>query len=301
MKKGWIWLIMLALPLCSIATGLYAFADLLAEDKSAPTITVAEETLELSVMAEESALLQGISAWDNRDGDVTSNMVVEGISNVSSDGRVKVTYAAFDRAGNVAKVTRNVQYTDYSSPVFGLKRALVFGGGSTPDVTGYMTAEDVVDGRLDNRIKGTLVSDTNSLSYAGLHEVEFRVTNSLGDTARIKLPVEIYPANEYNAMLELTDYLVYVKKGSAFDAKSYLKALSIGAAEYSLKEKSADVKVSINGASGLNGSGDDVHFIKVDMEDAVDTMVPGIYSVTYKATMDERYAGYTRLNVVVEE
>ena len=45
---------------------------------------------------------------------------------------------------------------------------------------------------------------------------------------------------------------------------------------------------------------DDIIEIEVEIDDSVDTGVPGVYSVTYSVTMD-RYKGFTRLNVVVEE
>ena len=48
-------------------------------DTAGPVITVEEGLLEISVKDEETALMQGISAWDNRDGDVTGRMLVESI------------------------------------------------------------------------------------------------------------------------------------------------------------------------------------------------------------------------------
>lgn len=243
---------------------------------------MADDELEISVLASDEELLQGVSAQDGKDGDVTGSIVIERISNITSEHTATITYAAFDEAGNVAKASRTLRYTDYTGPRFGQTKALVFSDSTSPDVLDYMTAQDMLDGDLSDRVKGTLVSDATSLNYVGLHQVEFRVSNSMGDTVHIKLPVEVYEAGTYNASVELTDYLVYVKKGADFKAEDYLETLTVGSINYSLKVENTDLD------------------IEVDIADPVDADVPGVYSVAYTVTMD-RYVGYTRLNVVVEE
>ena len=76
--------------------------------------------LEVSVDAGEEELLQGISAWDNRDGDLTSEIMVDHISTLVSDNTAKITYVVFDRSDNASKLTRTIAYTDYETPKFSL-------------------------------------------------------------------------------------------------------------------------------------------------------------------------------------
>lgn len=286
-----------ALVLFGAGTALYTFANVIREDHTPPEITIAQDTLELSVSDSRDALLQGVTAQDQHDGDVTDSIVVEHISDITPESTATVTYAAFDRAGNVAKTTRTLLLRDYEPPRFEQHQALVLPEGGQQDVLAFMGATDVIDGDISGHIKGSLVSDTNSLSKAGAHQVEFRVTNSLGDTARITLPVDVYPATAYNAAVTLSDYLVYVSKGTVFHGEKYLKSLDVGAMSYSLMGEDPDVQVLINNPD----VGSAMHVVHVDMNEDVNTAVPGIYSVTYSVTMNDQYAGFTRLNVIVEE
>lgn len=314
MKKKRNWLFILPLLLCLAVTILYAMVFVWSDDETPPVITLDGEEIRISVNASEAELLSGVTARDDRDGDVTAGIVVEKISNIADDHTATITYAAFDRSGNVSKTTRKLYYTDYTAPRFGQTRALVFQEGTSPDVLSFMTAEDAMDGDLSRQVKGTLVSDTTSLSYAGLHRIEFRVTNSMGDTVHLTLPVEIYDAGSYNATVNLTEYLVYVEKGAQFNALDYLKNLTVGSMPYSLKGDDPEILLTVNGevisgaAGGENGGSigtaggtgsENMIEIGISLNSPVDTGVPGVYSVTYTVTMN-RYVGYTRLNVVVE-
>ncbi|MBQ8813378.1 MAG: hypothetical protein IJZ85_02620 [Lachnospiraceae bacterium] len=315
MKKKRSWLFILPFILCAAATIIYSAVFVWSDDSTPPVITIDSGEIEVSVLSEESELFRGVSAVDERDGDVSADIVVEKISNITDERTATITYAAFDRSGNVAKATRRVRYTDYTEPRFGLTRALIFQKGGSPDVLSYVTAEDQVDGDLGDKVKGTLVSDTSSLSYSGIHEIDFRVTNSMGDTVHLVLPVEVYDTGEYNATAALEQYLVYIQRDSDFRAESYLKELTIGSLDYSLKGDDPEIALYINGQRvgdagtenpddpGENGGAidpEDIIRIDIDMKNEVNTGVPGVYSVTYTVTMN-RYIGYTRLIVVVEE
>ena len=278
-------------------TALYAVTNVMTEDHTPPVITVDSEVLEVSVGYTQEDLLRGVTAKDDRDGDVTGSIVVEQIADIAPDHTAQITYAAFDRSGNVKKAKRTLSLRDYESPRFLQKRALVMPEGTNEDVLGYMGAMDLIDGDISGHIKGNLVSDTVSLSRAGAHQVEFRVTNSMGDTAKITLPVDVYPVTVYNASVQLSEYLVYLPKGSAFHPEKYLKSLTVGSLSYSLRGDDPDVEVLINRTE----PGSARHVMQVDMIDSVNPAVPGIYSVVYTVTMNDQYAGFTRLNVIVEE
>ena len=47
---------------------------------------------------------KGVSARDNRDGDVTHTIIIESITAINEDHVAVVSYAAFDRSGNVGNV-----------------------------------------------------------------------------------------------------------------------------------------------------------------------------------------------------
>lgn len=305
MKKKRRWLVLIPLILCAALTAAYTFLFVVNQDINPPVIHVDDEVLKVSVSAENEQLLKGVSAWDDVDQDVSDLIVIEDISEIASDSTAKITYAAFDASGNVAKTSRTLQYTDYTSPHFLQKRALVFNANSSMDVLSCIGAEDVLDGDLSSKVKGTLISDTVSLSYAGLHTIEFRVTNSMGETVRISLPVDVVESDAYNASVELSDYLVYVPLQSEFDGEDYLSLLKIGATEYALDDSDDSIRTYVNNYVNPDryiGSGATI--INVEMNSTVNTSVPGVYSVTYTVTLERgttEYVGFSRLNVVVEE
>lgn len=273
---------MAALVLCAGLTAAYTVLFIWSDDTTPPVIAMTADTLEASVSASDAELLAGVTATDNRDGDVTASLLVQGVSNLVDD-TVTVTYAAFDAAGNVAKTSRTVRYTDYEQPRFDLNNSLVFNSGTSMDVLGRIHAKDQRDGGLSDRIKAELVSNTGSLAYPGTHEVEFRVTNSLNDTAYITLPVDVLPAGDYNATVVLKDYMVYLPRGREFNARSYLRGLDIGMSREVLENLSdMDIQVDSN----------------------VRTDTPGVYSACFTVTYAPgamEYVGYSRLIVVVED
>lgn len=281
-KRNWLYLILIAL--CLGAFLGYRAIDRINTDRQAPVITFSGETLELSVSEPVSAFLQGVTATDHIDGDVTASLVVESVGLADSSGTVNVTYAAFDAAGNVSKAERQARYTDYESPRFSLSKSLTFTEYSGFDIFQIVSVEDLIEGDISHRIRITSL-DESPISARGTHEVELRVSNSLGETVKLILPVEVYPAGTYDAVLELTDYLVYLPAGSDFDAQSFLYTFTGSGGKVSL-------------TSGLPSA------YTLRTEGTVDTDTPGVYSVEYRVTKTDGeilHTGYAKLIVVVEE
>lgn len=281
-KKDWISIILIIL--CVAALLGYRAVARLTKDVTPPVISVEEQLLEISALEPRTALLQGISAQDKADGDVTASLVVESVRLLRADGTATVTYAAFDKAGNVSKAEREVRFSDYRSPRFSLSRPLLFTQTSSYDVLSIITAEDMLDGDITHRIRATVLDEVPT-GYTGTHHIQFRVTNSLGEMVELVLPVEIYTPSLFEGTLELTDYLVYIKQGDSFNARSYLKSFSLGRETISLKGQwPEEIKELISGK--------------------VDTGVPGVYTIDYEVTCEQGtqiYTAYSRLIVVVEE
>lgn len=266
----------------------YQAWDRIKTDNKAPEITIGTEILDLSVSAPKSDLLQGITALDDQDGDVSGSMVVEGIKALDSNGTMEVSFAAFDRAGNVSKGIRTVRYTDYEPPRFSLTSDMVYAYNSNFDPLKDISAADPLEGDLQHRIHAISLDDA-SVASLGDHEVEFRVTNSLGDTIRLTLPVTVYAKEDRDLSVELTDYLIYLKTGSRFDADSYLASVTSGHVFYPME-------------AGLPDG------YSVRTSGTVDTHEPGVYSVDYTVTYTQTtstgnnyISGLARLIVIVEE
>ena len=284
------WLLLLLIVLCLAAFFGYREYDGLHTDTRAPKIFLDEQPLEVSVEDDRSALLTGVTASDNVDGDVTDSLVVESVNLLDSDGAISVGYAAFDSAGNVAKATREGRYIDYESPRFTLSAPLIYTLDRSFDVLSTVGAVDVIDGDIQHRVRAT-VKDGKAVTTLGSHRVQFQVTNSLGDTVSAIFPVEVLSPGVYNATLELTDYLIYLPKGSSFNAEDYLSSFTWLGEEYSLE----------------GGLPEDY---ALRTRGTVRTGYPGVYAIEYRVTytdrdeknpdFDRKYTGYSKLIVVVE-
>ena len=287
-NRNWFWFLVIILTVAA-ALG-YQSLDAMRTDKKAPEIRMDMDMLEVSVEEPKSALLQGVTAEDNRDGDVTDSLVVENISILDESGTVKVGYAAFDAAGNVARAERQAVYTDYISPRFTLKKPLVYTQGTSFDVLSNVGATDVFDGDIQHRVRATVLGE-ETINTAGTHVVQFQVTNSLGDTQTENFPVEVMTGDPYEAEVELSQYIVYLPAGSPFNAASYLK-------EFTYLRNTVEL-------NGVVPAGFDL-----ETKGVVQTQNPGTYTVAYTLTYTERnennpnasreYSAYTKLIVVVE-
>ena len=93
--------------LCTLDVILMALSVVLYldEDRTAPVIHMEEAELEYRDGMSDEELLEGVTATDETDGDVTGSLVVEKVSEVGN-GTVIVSYGAKDAANNVAKASR---------------------------------------------------------------------------------------------------------------------------------------------------------------------------------------------------
>nr|WP_308626183.1 hypothetical protein [uncultured Eisenbergiella sp.] len=77
----------------------------LGKDRTAPVISFGENLAGYEEGMDEALLLQGVTAADDRDGDVSDSLLVEKIAGTNGK-EVIVTYVARDSANNVGKASR---------------------------------------------------------------------------------------------------------------------------------------------------------------------------------------------------
>lgn len=272
--------------------GLYKFKMRDGVDSKGPEITMDSETISVSVNDDEKRILSGITAMDEKDGDVTDSLIVETYSNFVEKGRRNVTIAAFDKNNHVTKVSRELVYSDYHSPRFNLSAALRF-PLNTEDIFKYISADDVLDGNLTSKIK-VASGETVKSDMAGLYTLTFSVANSAGDVSELPVTVEIYDATkEYNTpTISLTNYIVYVNKSAEINPWSYVNGVSIGSYEYTKDENNVLVSKASN-AKKISES----DFV---IDNQVDYNTAGVYEIVYSMTSENQYTGSVRLVVVVE-
>ena len=107
MKKG----ILAGLIVLCLALFAGTAAVMVMSDRKGPEIEVpsgADVTYEEG--SDTALLLEGVTATDDRDGDVTDSVVIENIFPNDDRTGASVIYAAKDSHNNVTKVTRRVNY-----------------------------------------------------------------------------------------------------------------------------------------------------------------------------------------------
>lgn len=236
-------------------------------DTVPPVITLDSDSITVSVEDGRDALLRGVTASDAKDGDLTGQIIVSGVSKLISNNTAKVSYMVFDMAGNMASATRYVVYSDYHRPRFMLTTPLVYSLGETVSITGRLQAQDAMDGDITSSIR-VLSSDIIS-STEGVYNLTLQVINSLGDTAQVTLPVTIRAEADGDSAVKLRRYLVYVGLGDNFEPRNYIESVSAGSV--------SDVRIDSN----------------------VDTQSAGCYLVTYTVTSGGRSSS-ALMTVVVE-
>lgn len=279
------------------------------KDNLGPVITMEETQVYAKVSDGEEVLLQGVTAVDAKDGDVTSSLVVESISDFV-DGQTRyVNYAAFDSDNHVSKASRKLIYVDYTSIRFSLDVPLRFAATSsgTKDILGYVHAEDCLDGDISDRITFSANSKIDVYS-PGEYAVELTVKNSAGDETVLPVTVTIYDAAEENAApkIALSQYLVYTTVGKRLDPKSFLSNVTWRSTEYTLTNGRGTFCIDTDGMTEEEGlayedSSPAVSYDLFAIIDSTDYQTPGVYEIEYMLEDDSEHVGKVNLVVVVEE
>lgn len=265
--------VLIAFAFISIASAAVFISERIGTDRTIPQITVEEEMIEVSLKATDEELLKGVTAYDEKDKDLTDRIIIESISGFTEKGVSKITYAVCDSDKNVAKATRKIKFKGYQSPKFKVTGNLCFSLYEYIDIKRIIHASDSLEGNITDKI--IITSDDYSGSNAGAYSLDVSVTNTKGDASTIQLPLIVEDRPISVPTIELTEYLVYTQKGKTVDFNSYLVD-ALDASETSLKNK-------------------------VTVESNVDFNKSGTYHVHYYVTDANELRGHSVLTVIVEE
>lgn len=93
-----------------IMAGLSVTAAM-SKDRKAPVIFITDGTTVVYKEGGDTAiLLKDVTAWDNKDGDLTDRIRIDNIIPDANTGYATVVYAVYDSSNLVAKTKRVVQY-----------------------------------------------------------------------------------------------------------------------------------------------------------------------------------------------
>lgn len=262
--------------LAAAAFGISKAVELKNRDTSIPEIISDREVLEIPCDYTEEQLMEGLTACDAKDGDLTAEIVAGNFSRFLSPGLCDLTYVVFDSSNQPGSLTRRVRFTDYHSPDFALTDPLVFeeSEGSYTTVMDQIGASDMLEGDLSDWVIQT-DSDAN-YQKSGDYHVQMEVTNSYGDTSSLSLPVHVVKSGSQSMEIVLSSWIVYLDPGSEIRPADYVTAL-------------------------YNGNGESIGAEAVSWESGVDTQTPGVYEIHYTASDGQGHSGETWMTVVVRE
>lgn len=243
-------------------------------DKTPPVICDDQGTIHISVKDDPSAMLAGLTATDDRDGDVTENIRVERISRFSDDGSVDVSFIVFDKANNMCRHIRTVFYDDYQSPRFTLTQPLVYYVGQTVAVMDRLKLNDSLSGDITHKVK--LEASNVNNDQVGQYAVSLVAVTDYGDEVNARLPINIQKYDALAPVIQLSDYLVYTKVGEPIHPKDYI----------------TDIR-------DCNGFPIDINVVFVFNQ--VDFSKPGGGQFRLEVNDGNGRTGYTYLSVIVEE
>lgn len=242
-------------------------------DTTYPIITIDEELLEISIASGSEELLKGVTAYDEKDGDLTHKIIVESISRFTQAGVCIVNYAVCDNDNHASSASRKIMYTDYTPPRFTLSGSLLFGISQSMNIRSLLGATDSIDGDISDNV--IITANEYSSIVAGVNYISVKVTNSKGDMISLELPVYVEELNLSAPKIVLEHYMIYLSVGDAFDIAANVLS-------------SADA----NGISLAD---------QVYADTNLDLNTPGVYEIHYRVEDAFGRKGHAITTVIVEE
>lgn len=267
-------LIFLVVAIAFMGVFLYQYMTV---DRTAPVITCDGGSLTLSVTATDAELCTGLTATDNVDGEITDRIIVRGVSRLTGSNTAYVSYVVFDSSSNFCTFSREVTYTDYQAPRFALSAPMLFDVGSKVTILDRLTATDVIDGDITDRVH--LTQSDLATGTEGSYRIQLQVSNSTGDTSVVNLTVLIENRSLRHPQIELSEYLVYVERGQEYTAEDFRSYL-------------VSVLQTRDGREG--------ELSDVTVTGTVDGSRRGCYDVAFSYTNQSNYTSTVILTVVVE-
>lgn len=219
-------------------------------DTAAPTLTCSVKEIKASCSADETELIRYVSASDEKDGDLSSKVFIENVSQFIEEGVSVVNFCVADSDGNIAKKTVRLVYTDYEKPQFVLNDDLVFASGSIMNLADVASVYDNFDGDITDRLY-TIVSESDNENNPV--NVRFKVTGSKGFTYEwnfktVRLDLQKMGSPLYK--IKLKTNCIFVESGSKKPDYSslidgvYFDGRPVGDAEIVVDDSQADISRS---------------------------------------------------------
>ena len=256
-----------------IIVAIFTITDL--SRKNQPVIKCdSGEILEVPTKISDQELLEYVTAFDEEDGDLTENIIVERQNYFLEKGLTTVNFAVCDSDNNTVKLKKKIKFSDYNSPQIKLLDDLLISTSETIDFKNVASPVDKYDGDISGKIK--IISPNYNNLKPGEYDINFKVTNSFSDTCDITVKAIVTDEDYSAASIKLSDYLIYTKIGETVNFRDYIKG--------------------VVGADGQNYS---VSQIVID-DSEFDPEKAGTYNVFFSIKSGSNTVTKTRMTVVVD-
>lgn len=166
------------------------------KENKAPIIKASDKTIK---KGQKFNPLDGVSASDEEDGDLTSKIkVVENKVDVNSIGKYSVSFEVTDSGGK--SITKSINVTvEAKSESKSNKSPIIYAEditvalGSKYDPYAMVSASDPEDGNITNKIK--VVYNYVNVNKEGTYKVGYKVTDSSGNSASCVIKVKVKDMN----------------------------------------------------------------------------------------------------------
>jgi hypothetical protein len=210
--------------------------------------------------------MDGVSAHDVEDGDLTNKVVYASNVDVNTEGTYQVTYQVTDSVEHKTSATRDVVVIN-DAPVIHVSGENQIEVNHAFDPLQGVTADDYQDGDLTTGIKVAGDVDTSNL---GDYELAYTVTDKNGTVTTLKRTVTVFATA---STLDVSKVPTELKVGDQFNPNANVTAVS----------PYGDVILALDGS--------------------VDTSKPGSYELTYTATdrFGQKTVKKVTINVVADK
>ena len=235
-------------------------------DSKGPKITVEQRSITYVNGDDKTSLLDGVSAYDAVDGDVTVSLIVKDITVLNSGDTAKVTYAARDNNNNISEAYRIVTYVDsdenYSEPDDEAMFQEITEGEVTEAEASAENTETQATEEQAEPVEEATEETTEEATEEPKAEEEPQDNKPKANANDIKKPDDKTPK------ITLKQKSVNINVGQTFNPSDYIKS----------KENASSIAI----------------------DGAINVMAPGTYPLTFKVTGPDGKTASETLTVVVK-
>ncbi|AQY49935.1 putative peptidoglycan linked protein [Listeria weihenstephanensis FSL R9-0317] len=151
---------------------------------SKPTIDAKDHTI---YVGDKFDAMAEVSAKDAKDGNITDKIeIIKSDVDTSKPGVYDITYKVTNSVGE--STTKTVQVTVLSKPTIDAKDHTIYVGDKF-DPMAEVSAKDAKDGNITDKIE--IVRNDVDTSKAGVYDITYKVTNSVGESVMITVQVTV--------------------------------------------------------------------------------------------------------------